>query len=71
MSLKKKKVSKYIIDNIKISSDSERKKKTENVNMIVSNIEIFVKKKKKRSVSIIVNVIKIFLRNKSERKLSI
>ena len=35
-------------------------KKAKSANMIVSDIEIFLKKKKKRSVNMVVNDIKIF-----------
>ena len=53
----KKKLSKKADERYRNFSEEERDKST---NMLVSDIEIFLKKKKKRNVNMVVNDIKIF-----------
>ena len=43
-----------------LSGEENNNNKKKGVNMLVSDIEIFLKKKKKRSVNIVMNSIKIF-----------
>ena len=44
----------------KTKKKASKKKKVKSVNIVVSDIEIFLKKKKKRSVNIVVNYTRIF-----------
>ena len=68
MSLKKKKQSVQCASkqnwNFLIENKSKEENKTEKVNMLASNIEIFLKKKKTKSVNMLANNIEIFGKKK-------
>ena len=75
--VKETKIPKYIIDDIEISSDSDREnsilsKKTKKSfqKRLVKDIKIFLKKKKIKSANMLVSDIEIFLKKKKKRSVN-
>ena len=74
MSLKKKKQSVQCAPkqnwNLLIENKPKEENKTEKVNMLASNIEIFLKKKKTKSVNMLANNIEIFAKKKRTKNIN-